>query len=128
MIALKVYINGEHIVTAGQDDWTVLAAHISASRGKDEELSFGDLRYSVGGLSKENAEGFGQHFRWPGRDLTVGDKIEIEIVDTQEITEPAKRYRSDSKVQENPYTEEEWKEMRYQDYLELKKEFESNVT
>jgi len=31
---------------------------------------------------------------------------------------------SDKAVQENPFTEEELKEMRRQDYLELKKEFE----
>jgi hypothetical protein len=35
-----------------------------------------------------------------------------------------KRFRSDHEVQENPFTEEEMREMRYNDYLNLKEEFE----
>ena len=50
----------------------------------------------------------------------------VEIVDTDEIDAPVKRYRSDQEVQENPFTDEEWREMRYNDYLQLKEEFEVN--
>ena len=35
--------------------------------------------------------------------------------------------RSDKEVQENPYTEDEWRDMKYRDYLELKKEFEGDA-
>ena len=48
----------------------------------------------------------------------------VTVVDTDHPDPPTKRYRSDKEVQENPFTEEELKEMRRQDYLELKKEFE----
>ena len=61
-------------------------------------------------------------------DLAVGDKVEIEVVETIEIDQPKKRFRSDHEVQEDPFTEEEAREMRYQDYLELKKEFENEIT
>ena len=128
MIAYKIYVNGKYVVTAGQVDWSVLAMHISATRNKEESPSAGYVRYSVGGLSQKNSEGFSQHFRWSEIDLKVGDKVEVEVIETIEISEPKKRYRSDHEVQEDPFTDEEGKEMRYQDYLELKKEFEPNAT
>lgn len=58
----------------------------------------------------------------------LGDKVEIEIVSTEDVTPPMKRYRSDREVQESPFTEDEECEMRYENYLELKKEFESGNT
>lgn len=124
MLAFKVLINGEYKVTAGQEDWAVLAAHVTATRDKGEGASEGHIRYSAGGLSLKNEDGFGQHFRWKEVELKVGDKVEFEIVDSSEISEPIKKYRSDTEVQEDPFTDEENREMRYQDYLELKKEFE----
>jgi hypothetical protein len=48
------------------------------------------------------------------------------VVDTLEVDEPKNRYRSDAEHQENPFTEEEWRDMRYKDYLQLKAEFEAN--
>ena len=124
MIAYKIKVNGKHVVTAGQDDWSHLSAILYASR---DNRCVGDyVRLTFGGLSKENGQGIRQHFRWPDVELEVGAKVEIEVVDVKEVDPPKKRYRSDSEVQENPFTEEELKEMRYNDYLELKKEFENN--
>lgn len=47
----------------------------------------------------------------------------VTIVETDSPTEPVKRFRSDAEVQEDAFTEEEARQMRLQDYLELKKEF-----
>jgi hypothetical protein len=127
MIAYKIKVNGKHIVTCGQEDWSILFAHLTARRENGEREIEEFLRLSLGGLSEENDQGIYEHFRWSELALELGDKIEIEIVDVQEIDLPKKRYRSDKEVQENPFTDEEWKELRYQDYLELKKEFEDNV-
>ncbi|SRR5579885_1300435 len=127
MIAIKVRINGEYVTTAGQEDWSVLGADVVMTRRDDEGPSGGHIRYAVGGLSKRNPEGYKQHFRWTGRNLRVGDRIEFEIVETDEVSAPAKRYRSDQTVKESPFTEKENREMRYQDYLQLKKEFEPDV-
>ncbi len=127
MLALRIYINGEYVVTAGQEDWCVLAMHLSATR-REDAVTDRNLRFSVGGLSKLNEQGFRQHFRWQERELTEGDKVEIEIVESEEVTEPKKRFRSDHEVQESSFTDEEAKEMRYQDYLELKKEFDVSNT
>lgn len=128
MIAFKVYINGEYKVTAGQEDWAVLSGHVDATRDASCGSSEGYIRYSIGGLSLKNKDEFGHHFRWKEVELKVGDKVEFEVVDLPEVTEPVKRYRSDQQVQEDPFTEDEIREMRYQDYLELKKEFESEST
>ena len=127
MIAIKVHINGEYVTTAGQKDWSVLGADVVMTRRDDEGPSEGCIRYAVGGLSKRNPEGHRQHFRWTERTLQVGDRIEFEIVETEEVSTPTKRYRSDQTVSESPFTEEENREMRYQDYLQLKKEFEPDV-
>lgn len=128
MIAFKIIVNGKQVAVAGQEDWSVLAMHVSATRGKTEKSSEGYVRYSVGGLSKPNSDGICQHFRWSELDLSVGDKVQVEVVETIDIDKPKKRFRSDHEVQEDPFTEEEAREMRYQDYLELKKEFEDEIT
>jgi hypothetical protein len=75
-------------------------------------------------MSHELPEGFCQHFRWKDQTLDIGDRLEIEILDTNEIDPPTKRFRSDHEIQESPFTEEEARDLRYQDYIELKKEFE----
>lgn len=128
MIALRVHINGKHIVTGGQDDWSVLTTHVTVTRKENEGADEGRLRYSTGGMSLPNEDRFCQHFRWDDAEIKIGDKVEIEIVSTEDFTPPMKRYRSDREVQESPFTEDEEREMRYENYLELKKEFESGDT
>ena len=121
MIAFKVRLNGETLYVIGQPDASTLMTHLYASLGKPE---FDDYcRMAMRGLSHETAKGYCEHFRYKSLDLKIGDTIEIEILNTDEVDTPTKRYRSDHEVQESPYTEEEMREMRYQDYLMLKKEF-----
>jgi hypothetical protein len=128
MTAFEIHINGEYVITASQEDWCVLAMHVDALRDRKKGSEEYDLRFAVGGLSQENEEGFSEHYRWPESDLKVGDIVQVKIIETDDIINPIKRYRSDNEVQKEPFTEEELKKMRYEDYLELKKEFESNVT
>jgi len=125
MIAYKVKINGEEIVVAGQEDWSVLTTHILATRKEEHDPEGGRIQYSTTGLSHSNQDGYGEHFRWGDRELKAGDVVSIEIVSTESPSTPIKRYRSDKIVQENPFTEEEIKEMKYRHYIELKKEFEN---
>ena len=126
MIAFRVSVNGNCPVVASQPDWSVLSAIVSASRDNGPRGAEDYISVSLGGLSNASNRDFSEHFRWPETNLDVGDKIEIEIIDTQHPSEPAKRYRSDRQTQESPYTEEEWREMRYKDYLKLKAEFEGD--
>lgn len=97
----------------------MLASHISATRSAEEKECL--PRFSVGGLSHPDEEKNRNFFRWKEENLQIGDKVEIEDARTEEITEAVKIFRSNSDVQENPFTEDEMKEMRCQDYLELKR-------
>jgi hypothetical protein len=126
MIALKLSLDGEALITAGAEDWSLVRAEVLAMRNEpDSKVRDGYIELSSGGLTVPNDEDIRHHFRWPKLDLKVGSVVTIEVVETSTPTPPKKRYRSDSKVQENPFTEDEMREMRYQDYLALKAEFES---
>lgn len=128
MIALKIRLNGDYVVVAGQPDMSILSSHITVSRGNSERGTDDHIRLAAHGLSHDTDKGFPEHFRWKEHELKVGDLVEIEIVESDQIDSPVKRYRSDREVQENPFTEEEIREMRYQTYLELREEFERNET
>jgi hypothetical protein len=130
MLAFKVEIDGKKFVIAGFEDWSILALHVNASRG-DPKALFESARpdnshFSVGGLSMPDSDGISYHVRWENKDLIVGSQIVVTIIETDSPDSPLKRYRSDSKKQETPFTEEELREMRRQDYLDLKKEFEAS--
>ena len=125
MIALKLSLDGKALITAGVEDWSLVRTEVLAMRNEsDSNVRDGYIELSAGGLTLPNDEDIRHHFRWPKLDLKVGSVVTIEVVETSTPTPPKKRYRSDSKVQENPFTEDEMREMRYQDYLALKAEFE----
>ena len=89
MIVLKVELNGETVVLAGKQDLCVLNAMVGAagvlgpeSRGTKTEKDKSDLRLNVGGLGAKSDEDPGTHYNWVPRDnLSIGDKIEITILD-----------------------------------------------
>jgi len=122
MLAFKIEVEGQPPVIAGVEDWSILALHVTASRGRGTDEGSDDIDYSVGGLTTSNEENISHHFRWPRCPLSVGSSVTVTLVETETTTPPTKRYRSDKEVQENPYTEEEMREMRRQDYLALKKD------
>ena len=128
MIALVVEIDGEKYLVAGVEDWSLISAHLTAMRGSagDSEAKNpeDEIDLAIGGLTRPDASKQRFHFRWPRRELKVGSSVKITVVDVQECDAPIKRYRSDKEVQESPFTEEEMREMRRQDYLKLKEEFE----
>ena len=124
MLALRVEVDGEEPIIASVEDWSVLALNLTATRSEASE-HVGHLRTAVGGLSLPNENAVCHHFRWKERELHVGSRVVVTLVETDSPHPPLKRYRSDSEVQEEPFTEAEAREMRLQDYLELKKEFGS---
>ena len=123
MLAFRVEVDGEVIAVAGVEDWAVLALHVTASRSDASEAARSHV--SVGGLALPGEQPGHHHFRWKERDLGVGSRVVVTLVDTDAPTAPVKRFRSDAEVQEDSFTDEEAREMRLQDYLELKKEFEA---
>ena len=124
MIALKIRVNGDETYVIGQEDVSILHSGIVVSRGNTERDVDDYVRLNAHGLSQETSKGYPEHFRWKDIHLQIGDVVEVSIIETDKIDEPVKRYRSDNIVQENPFTEEEMRDLRYKDYLQLKEEFE----
>lgn len=125
MIALQIDVDGKRYVTAGVDDWSLLNAIVNLSRAEPRsKVRDGYMEVTIGAYTTPNADGVRHHVRWPDSPLKVGSVVTISIIETETPDPPRKRYRSDSEVQENSFTDEEWQEMKYRDYLELKEEFE----
>ncbi|MES2049975.1 MAG: hypothetical protein V4447_16365 [Pseudomonadota bacterium] len=128
MIAYEIEIDGERYVTAGVEDWSILSLHVTASRAAEKlKVRDGYVECSVGGMTIPDSDDVRHHFRWVEAPLAIGSRVCIKVVEVVDADPPKNRYRSDSKIQENPFTKEEIREMRYRDYLELKAEFEGEA-
>lgn len=96
MIALRVKLNGKELCLAGADDLTALNTMITAlgnlgSKTKKSREEMLDLHLSVGGLTgRETAPDY--LLRWiQFQELAVGDKVEIEFVETPTADKPSKK-------------------------------------
>jgi hypothetical protein len=109
MIAFQIDIDGDRYVVAGAADWSILALHVTAARGRKDAESQAtkadDVRFSVGGLSRADATGIRNHFRWPEKHLDIGSTVTVTVVDVENLDAPVKRFRSDKDVRENPFTD-----------------------
>lgn len=123
MLAFDVALNGTRLGLIGAPDWTQLSLIVHAGRGGLQPGTL--IRCDLGGMAGPDTSGALHHLRWRGvDDLAVGSSVTLTVVDTDHADPPSKRFRSDYEVRESPFTEEEAREMRYRDYLELKAEFE----
>lgn len=128
MLALEVEIDGERFVVAGSEDWGLLSVILTAQRGTPDAPAVSartdsvDVR--VGGLTERDGSGQTHHLRWGNKELRLGSRVSVRVIEVDQADTPIKRYRSDAQVQENPFTDNEIREMRWKEYLELKKEFE----
>jgi hypothetical protein len=90
MLAYKVTINGNHIATVGMNEDGLLFLKASWMRLKEAEgISFpceGDTQFTISGLRDKTDE----HLEWYYKDLTVGDKITLELLETDVVDAPAK--------------------------------------
>ena len=87
MIAFEVYVNGEKQCVAGVGDIGVLTS-ILTWRGNqpDENGTPGEplLQLEVGGLISRSQE----HVRWLDRCISVGDEVQIRVVDATVVDKP----------------------------------------
>lgn len=128
MLAFDIWIDGARHARAGFADWSVLSAHVTAvQEGAGRPDRKGELEFSVGGLSRTGGDGAQYHVRWAKRQLTIGSKITIELVEIEDPDEPERRYRSDREVQESPYSDEEIEQFEREEWLRLKAKFEPNA-
>lgn len=99
MVVLKVSLNGEPICAAGKDDLSVLNAIVGAL-GELGPASYGTrdlkdgyrLSLNVSGLEANSETQPGNHLNWvSGRELAIGDVIEVRIREADAADPPAKR-------------------------------------
>ncbi len=89
MIVLKVTLNEKVIALAGREDLSVLNVIVGASgvlgsesQGTKTEKNKSDFRLHVGGMGLEKNETQGTHYDWfPQSKLSVGDKVEVAILE-----------------------------------------------
>jgi hypothetical protein len=124
MLAYRIVVNGEQRLLVGFDDWDTLNVTLLAIReGTNGALEF---QFHVGGGVRCCEEGKLEHVRWKAPEVTLGDTVSIAIVEVDEADLPARHYRSDKTVQENPFTADEIEQFEKQDYERLRKKFEGN--
>ena len=129
MIAFRVNVDGQHFGDFGVEDFAVQNIILGMGRRTQAGVppSVNDGCYvNIGGLTEVDQHGKSYHYRWVPPKLTLGTKIEIEIVEVTICAPPASRHEADGNARsaEEIFTEDELREMRYEDYLELKQEFE----
>jgi hypothetical protein len=88
MQAFEVSVNGEKLCLAGIGDDGVLTTIVHyAARQRD-----GGLFLEVGGLISQTKE----HLNWISqKPLSVGDSVQIKIIETGAVDNPIKKYRLD---------------------------------
>ena len=125
MLAFELFVDDRRICLAGMEDWAVMSVILTGVRRRqDDPDDSGRLDVSAGGLSETGADGADYHQRWEKVDLAVGSKVVINLVETDRVDPPVRRYRSDRKVQESPFTDEEIEAMEREDYERLKAKFD----
>jgi hypothetical protein len=86
MIVIDLIINGQHVVTAGAEDLSVLGGHLSAvgklgktSQGAQARREGVEITCDLGGMTSRSVEPKNVHFTWNHTELKVGDEICLRI-------------------------------------------------
>lgn len=120
-IVLRVVVNGEEFVLAGEESMGVLSVHVTAvgklgpksesnggRRGADSHI---DL--SVGGMTSRGDRRKDEHLRWgPRLPLEPGDTVRIEVLDTSDFQSPTSRYKTDTSSSHGLTARRRWEEAR----------------
>ena len=129
MIIFQVKLNGETVTSAGKEDLAVLSAIVGAtgalgskSGGTKTEKIKSNFNLTVGGLSSTSENDNGTHLNWLRQDLSIGDKIEVTILDNGKAEMPVEKTPVDSgRAQEQ---EKEYWERAKKYYFEHKEKYE----
>jgi hypothetical protein len=126
MIALRVTLNEKLLCVAGADDLAVLNAIVGAvgnlgAKTRRDRNGRPDLYLSVGGLTNR-VEGPDEHVRWAKqRRLRKGDKIQVEVLETDKVDSPKDVSRAQSPEERERFRFEHAKK----EYLALRSKFEA---
>jgi hypothetical protein len=89
--AFVVRVNGKRLCTAGVGPNGVLTTIVNWVGGGSRRDSEGHFGFHVGGLDSQT----GEHLDYTTPQLRIGDKVSIEIVETEAVDPEAKRYFPD---------------------------------
>jgi hypothetical protein len=116
-IALRVVVNGEEFVIAGEASMSVLSAHVTAvgrlgpeSQGaRHPRRPEPDIDLSVGGLTSRGDRRKDEHLRWGKRlPLEPGDTIVIEVLETENFQSPTSRHSADTSSSHGTTARQRW--------------------
>jgi hypothetical protein len=127
MKAFRICVDGRLIGDFGVEDQSHIHCAITlAERFEPPGLLPHDetIHFSLGGGSAPRADGRFENFRWDAPKLSVGSRVEIEIVEVASATPPTKRAPYDRPHDLWTMDKDELRRQRYERYLELKEEFE----
>jgi hypothetical protein len=91
MKAFEVYVNGQHLLTAGIGDDGVLASGITWVGGAAPRPATGRIDFRVGGVDGPT----GEHIDWSVPTLGVGDEVKIRIIESDQVTPEHRRFKPD---------------------------------
>lgn len=121
MIAFEIWVNGEHICTAGIQQFGSVSAITTWAKRIDstsDKLTEGEheeeLDLNVAGLTYDS-EGNNVFLKWINRTLEVGDEINLKIVQTSEVDKPISK-----EIEQADFIEEQ--QRKY--YEKLKQKYE----
>ncbi len=123
MLALRITINNQPPVTAGEEHWRLLHANVVLGRRIEGRDDHDDLHMHLGGLAETPGDP-AEHLRWPMPELAVGDIVTIEVVEAEAVDPPAHRFNVDAPLPQMGFTPEEWRAIQHREYLRLKARFE----
>jgi hypothetical protein len=104
MIAFRIKLNGQKVATAGLPGYHVVSAIATSvlrradvvGRSPSRRPKRPELRFELGGLWT-SPEGAREHVSWTRfRTLRPGDKISLEIIETDSADEPIHRTRDEA--------------------------------
>lgn len=99
MIAFRVHVNGKQVAVAGLPGAHVVSSIIgsvvrsdAARRSWPPDVKFQrkELTFSLTGLISDTQE----HVNWASFDLKPGDTIQLEVIETEQVDEPRRRYKT----------------------------------
>jgi hypothetical protein len=125
MKAFRIHVDGHMLGDFGVADFSNMTMFLNLfSQDRGPHYYTDNLaELSVGGITVEDADGVCWGFRWKCPAIDLGSKVEVEIVESETCVSPVKRYATETSAPEAAFSDEEMRELRYKDYLELKKEF-----
>lgn len=118
MLALKVSLNNKKLCIAGPDSLGVISVITNLTRSKhpddgaDKPAGVDDIDLSIGGLFTPSDEP-GWFVDWAKKNLKLGDKITIEVVDVEEADPPKTKKLYNAQIMENIRKRMEKRRKRY---------------